>query len=227
MNGETAPLTLKSLAIKAAVTSLLLVQMIWPGTTLAQEQPQVPAPQAQKAQKTTFESYHADLLLFVKQKNPKLSTMTALASTKALVSGAKTMVKYHGRTVDDWLPLIVGVAKQESTFQPRATSPANARGIMQVHWPTWGRKLGGIGLDQDDLYNPVIGAQCGTAILAMYIRDANGSIPGALYKYYGTRDKNYAAGVLRGALEFEQFRKKISQETRQSLLAALQKSANG
>ena len=64
--------------------------------------------------------------------------------------------------------LVAGLIKQESSFNPRATSPAGARGLMQL-MPAVGRALAksrGIpNLETERLYDPALNIQLGTAHL--------------------------------------------------------------
>jgi soluble lytic murein transglycosylase len=64
--------------------------------------------------------------------------------------------------------LVAGLIKQESSFNPRATSPVGARGLMQV-MPDVGRAIarsrGLQNLDPDRLYEPALNIQLGTAHL--------------------------------------------------------------
>jgi soluble lytic murein transglycosylase len=64
--------------------------------------------------------------------------------------------------------LVAGLIKQESSFNPRATSPAGARGLMQL-MPAVGRVLArsrGIpNLETERLYDPALNIQLGTAHL--------------------------------------------------------------
>jgi soluble lytic murein transglycosylase len=61
--------------------------------------------------------------------------------------------------------LVAGLIKQESSFNPRATSPAGARGLMQL-MPAVGRALaksrGIANLETERLYDPALNIQLGT-----------------------------------------------------------------
>ncbi|MDP9177613.1 MAG: transglycosylase SLT domain-containing protein [Gemmatimonadota bacterium] len=69
--------------------------------------------------------------------------------------------------------LVAGLIRAESSFNPRATSPVGARGLMQL-MPDVGRALArsrGIpALDADRLYEPVMNIRLGTAHLAGLFR---------------------------------------------------------
>ncbi|HKG90817.1 MAG TPA: transglycosylase SLT domain-containing protein [Gemmatimonadaceae bacterium] len=69
--------------------------------------------------------------------------------------------------------LVAGVIRQESSFNPRATSPAGARGLMQV-MPDVGRQLArGRSFPEWDpvlLYQPDVNVQLGVDHLATFVR---------------------------------------------------------
>ena len=81
--------------------------------------------------------------------------------------------------------LVAGLIKQESSFNPRATSPVGARGLMQI-MPDVGRQLArsrGIrNLDADRLYDPGLNIQLGTAHLRGLFR-GNREVVQALAAY--------------------------------------------
>lgn len=69
--------------------------------------------------------------------------------------------------------LVAGLIRQESNFNPRATSPVGARGLMQL-MPTVGRTLArSLGVPEysdDALYDPAINVRLATVHLAALIR---------------------------------------------------------
>ncbi len=81
--------------------------------------------------------------------------------------------------------LVAGLIRQESSFNPRATSPVGARGLMQL-MPDVGRALAKsrkiTSLDPDRLYEPVLNIQLGTAHLAGLFR-GNREVVQALAAY--------------------------------------------
>ncbi len=83
--------------------------------------------------------------------------------------------------------LVRGLIKQESGFNVRATSPANALGLMQLI-PSTARevardlKLGSLAVP-DDLFNPSRNIQLGTYYLSRMISRYNGHVPLALAAY--------------------------------------------
>lgn len=81
--------------------------------------------------------------------------------------------------------LVAGLIRQESSFNPRATSPVGARGLMQL-MPDVGRALAKSrripNLSADRLYEPALNIQLGTAHLAALFR-GNREVVQALAAY--------------------------------------------
>ncbi len=84
--------------------------------------------------------------------------------------------------------LFYALMRQESLFQPRATSWVGARGLAQV-MPETGQgiaaQLGISNFDVDALYRPYISVRFGTYYLGQRIDDMAGSIHGGLASYNG------------------------------------------
>lgn len=152
----------------------------------------------------------ADVFLYIKKVQNDISNRQAAIVAKHMCGGAKALAKRHGGNPEQWLPVIMGIGKQESSYYPKAKSKANARGVMQVHWPTWGTILTRLGYNQDDLYDPNVGVPAGIAILSGYLHESGGSVPNALGKYYGAFDQTYIRGVLTKALDFIRYRETIA-----------------
>lgn len=74
--------------------------------------------------------------------------------------------------------LIAGIIRQETVFNPMARSRANALGLMQL-LPSTGRavaqrtNLGGGSITSNDLFNPVLNIQLGTAYVKQLMNDFN------------------------------------------------------
>ncbi len=82
--------------------------------------------------------------------------------------------------------LVLSVIRQESRFDPEASSSANAYGLMQLMPATAERtaaKLGLKGTTVELLHDPDVNLRLGTRYLADLIRDQNGSLPLALGTY--------------------------------------------
>jgi soluble lytic murein transglycosylase len=84
--------------------------------------------------------------------------------------------------------LLYALIRQESLFNPRATSWVGARGLTQV-MPDTGRgiaqNLGISEFDLDDLYRPYLSIRFGAFYLGRRIGDMSGSLHGALAAYNG------------------------------------------
>jgi soluble lytic murein transglycosylase len=83
--------------------------------------------------------------------------------------------------------LVAGVIRQESAFDPRATSPVGARGLMQL-MPATAREM----VDRldarypaDGLYDPELNIELGAAYLAQLLRTFDGNVELALASYNG------------------------------------------
>jgi soluble lytic murein transglycosylase len=75
---------------------------------------------------------------------------------------------------------LLAIMKQESSFRPRAKSPAGARGLLQFVYDTaikYNKKAGYPNLQPDDLYKPAVSI----AIGAEYVADLKGQF-GGLYE---------------------------------------------
>ena len=69
--------------------------------------------------------------------------------------------------------LVASLIRQESNFNPRATSPVGARGLMQVMPPvgrTLARSKGIPGYSDESLYDPVVNIELGTTHLSSLFR---------------------------------------------------------
>ena len=87
--------------------------------------------------------------------------------------------------------LILAIILVESGGNPRAVSPKNAKGLMQL------TDIGALeaerveGVNCDDLFDPQINKTCGVALFNYYLRVGRGSIRKALILYnsgyYGLR----------------------------------------
>ena len=90
------------------------------------------------------------------------------------------------RGVDPFL--VLALIKQESAFRTEARSPAGARGLMQIMPATgreWVNRLRLAAIVEEDLYDPDLNLQLGTAYLAHLIGQFDGSVEKALAAYNG------------------------------------------
>ncbi len=82
--------------------------------------------------------------------------------------------------------LVLAVIRQESVFDPKALSPANARGLMQIIPPTAvkiGGHLGLTNLKPEQLYDPEINLALGTHYLAQLLEEFQGDVVLSLAAY--------------------------------------------
>jgi soluble lytic murein transglycosylase-like protein len=83
--------------------------------------------------------------------------------------------------------LVAGIIRQESAFDPRATSPVGARGLMQL-MPATAREMAGR-LDKrypaDGLYDPELSIDLGAAYVKQLLRSFDGNVELALASYNG------------------------------------------
>jgi len=99
----------------------------------------------------------------------------------------------------NFLSVLMGIIRVESGFNPAAVSSKNARGLMQVHWPTWKRYFD----SPEQAHDPDKNLFVGTGILRLYMHQSNNDLRLALYKYLGTKDDRYADRVIEGAMTFK------------------------
>jgi soluble lytic murein transglycosylase len=78
--------------------------------------------------------------------------------------------------------LILGLMRQESSFDPDITSAAGAVGLMQL-MPATARQIAGPGQGTPDLKNPDTNMQLGIAYFAGLVRQFNGTRPYAIAAY--------------------------------------------
>ena len=79
--------------------------------------------------------------------------------------------------------LVMGLIRQESAFNPRATSPSNARGLMQILPLTITRSESYQRSVAQRLYDPTYNLRFGCAYLRKLLKQFNGNIPEALAAY--------------------------------------------
>jgi len=83
--------------------------------------------------------------------------------------------------------LVAGIIRQESAFDPRATSPVGARGLMQLMPPTareMARKVG-VSYQPARLYDPDLSVRLGTIYVKELLADFDGNVELALASYNG------------------------------------------
>ncbi|HYX26378.1 MAG TPA: transglycosylase SLT domain-containing protein [Thermoanaerobaculia bacterium] len=83
--------------------------------------------------------------------------------------------------------LVAGIIRQESAFDPRATSPVGARGLMQLMPPT-AREMAqraGVAYQPERLYDPDLSVRLGTIYVKELLADFDGNVELALASYNG------------------------------------------
>lgn len=89
--------------------------------------------------------------------------------------------------------LVVAMIKVESGGDPRAVSPKRAVGLMQVHYPAWGKALG---VSYDELFEIDTNIGAGIQILSHYLERYE-DLGKALAAYSGApRSNRYSRKVL-------------------------------
>lgn len=89
-----------------------------------------------------------------------------------------------GFNIDNVSPFLKAIMAVESNFNPKATSKAGGRGLMQI-MPFWDKNIGKIAphLEGFDAYNPEHNILVGTAILEDEMKRFNGNVALALAAY--------------------------------------------
>jgi soluble lytic murein transglycosylase len=89
---------------------------------------------------------------------------------------------------------LLAIMKQESSFRPRAKSPAAARGLLQLVYDTalkYNKKAGYPNLKPDDLYDPTVNIAIGSLYIAD-LKDQFGGVYEAIAASYNGGEDNAA-----------------------------------
>jgi len=141
------------------------------------------------------------VLRHIRRMNRKQNEKTSLSVAKALVDHVY-WERYSFASREhrlNFLSVIMGIVRVESGFDPAAVSNRNARGLMQVHWPTWKRYFSSPEEAHDLRRNLTVG----TGILRLYMRQSKNDLRRALYRYLGAPDDRYADKVIESAAAFK------------------------
>jgi soluble lytic murein transglycosylase len=98
----------------------------------------------------------------------------------------RTLVTEEARARDLDPFVVAALIRQESMFEPRVTSPAGARGLMQIMPPTGSALADAAGLDDWDselLFHPELNVHLGTRYLAEQMAEYDGSLPSVFAAY--------------------------------------------
>jgi len=107
------------------------------------------------------------------------------------------------------LPLALGILEAESGFDWRAVSRTGDVGLGQVHWPTWGPRLG---LRPEELAHPALNIPVALGILGAAWRAQGGDAIGTAMAYSGRRGAaglRYARQVLQASVRYARFRDRV------------------
>lgn len=140
-------------------------------------------------------------LRHIRRINRKQKEWTSLVVAKALADHVY-WEKYRFASEEhrlNFLSVLMGIIRVESAFDPAAVSVKNARGLMQVHWPTWKQYFS----SPEQVHDLNRNLSVGSGILRLYMHRSNNNLRLALYKYLGTKDERYADKVIQGAVEFK------------------------
>lgn len=138
---------------------------------------------------------------FIKSRNKKQAPVVSYAVAKRVVEHVRADARFEDHlSYVGLLSLVVGLIQQESGFNPWAVSNKDARGLMQVHLPTWG---GGI-INKQSVHDIQHNLVFGTSILFSYLKKT-GDLRKALHRYYGAKDDKYVMSVLSHAVKFKKF----------------------
>jgi soluble lytic murein transglycosylase-like protein len=108
--------------------------------------------------------------------------------------------------------LVAGVIRQESAFNPRATSRVGARGLMQL-MPETARETAHrlkISYRPEDLYDPHLSLRLGTAYLRELLDDFHGNLELALAGYNGGPNRIERLWQQAGAARMDDFVENLS-----------------
>lgn len=99
----------------------------------------------------------------------------------------KETIYYYARAYNLDPQLVAAVVRVESGFNPKATSPRGAVGLMQVMPETarWVSRQAGLPFEPKQLYDPVYNIQVGTWYLAYLHQEFDGNLAMVLAAYNG------------------------------------------
>lgn len=152
-----------------------------------------------------------NVAIWVKKQNRKQHPVLSALVSKAITDHVHDNFKYRSAEHRlNFLSLLMGIMKVESGYNPFAKSYANARGLMQVHFPTWGRYF----RSQEDAHHLQKNLIVGTGILNLYLARSGNDLRKALLMYLGapankppeqTKEEynQYVRNVVHSALRFK------------------------
>ena len=141
------------------------------------------------------------VLRHIRSFNKKQGNVTSVSVARAITEHAYGK-RYRFTSREhrlNFLSVIVGIIEVESGFDPDAVSGKDARGLMQVHWPTWNRFFS----SREEVHDLTRNLAVGTGILRLYMMRSNNDLRSALHKYLGAKDDRYADRVIASAAAFK------------------------
>jgi len=141
------------------------------------------------------------VLRHIRSVNKKQRDVTSVSVARAITEHAYgKRYRFSSREHRlNFLSVIMGIIEVESRFDPDAVSGKDARGLMQVHWPTWNRFFS----SQEEAHDLTRNLAVGTGILRLYMTRSNNDLRSALHKYLGVNNDRYADRVIASAAAFK------------------------
>lgn len=148
-----------------------------------------------------------NIAAFIRKENRKQPGLTSVVVAKAIADHIHDNFQYRSAEHRlNFLSLLMGIMKIESGYNPHALSHRNARGLMQVHYPTWGRYFE----SQQDAHTLHKNLVVGTGILRLYLNRSNNNVRRALLMYLGASPAStnakyhrYVDNVVYSAIKFK------------------------
>ena len=136
-----------------------------------------------------------DIQNYIKSYNPTVPKVVAAEIANVIIQKAQE----HSVPV----PAVVGTMEVESNFDPYAISSKGARGLLQVMYKVWHKKLS---LQSPfELHDIEKGIDSGCRILRIYLDETDNNMKKALYKYVGG-DSTYGKRVYEAMGKYVIFR---------------------
>ncbi len=165
--------------------------------------------EAEQMKKTDPEKYQdfINVATHIRKENRKQHGLVSVIVAKAITDHVHDNFRYRSAEHRlNFLSLLMGIMKIESGYNPRALSNKNARGLMQVHYPTWGRYFN----SQQDAHTLHKNLAVGTGILRLYLNKSNNNLRRALLMYLGASPSStkgeynqYVDNVVYSAIKFK------------------------
>jgi len=182
--------TLKTFTLLITVSTLILL-LVNPSASWGETSPTTveglrrkileDAEKMKKADPDRYQDF-MNVAIFIRKENKKQHPVMSGAVAKAIADHVHDNFQYRSAEHRlNFLSLLMGIMKIESGYNPNARSYANARGLMQVHYPTWGRYFS----SQEDVHHLQKNLIVGTGILRLYLMRSGNDLRKALLMYLG------------------------------------------